>query len=72
MIETCFFCEMQHRPMPRYTLKADVPSTPEKPSLIYVCYIRVLDHSEVEIHDECRKKAEALGYEYRRDLTPTR
>lgn len=72
MIETCFFCGMQHHPMPRYTLKAGEVATPEKPSLVYVCYVRIDAEGEIEIHEDCKKKAEALGYEYRRDLTPTR
>jgi hypothetical protein len=47
------------------------------PQLICVCHIRLVkgegdDDWTVVPHDECKKKALADGYEFRRDLTPTR
>lgn len=56
----------------------DPDQEPQRPTRIHVCHLRVMydeDGNFVELdhnHRECVRKAEADGYEYRRDLTPTR
>jgi len=61
-MDTCHYCGRQYHPMPVYT-------RPGK--RIHVCRHKWDGKHFIEVH-ECRLKAEADGYEYRRDLTPRR
>jgi len=61
-IDTCHYCGQQYHPMPVYTRKG---------KRIHVCHYYWDGGHLVEV-DECRDKALAEGYEYRRDLTPRR
>jgi len=78
-MEHCHYCDACYHPMPVYRLELSHDELRNywrngdtRPMTIHVCHGRyekgkgwVSDHT-------CRDKAEADGYEYRRDLTPRR
>jgi len=76
-MEECYYCGMKYHPMPVFTLMVGASATHEdcrrKPARINVCHLRVTDAGELDQNwTECFDKAAADGFEYRRDLTPTR
>lgn len=66
-IDRCAYCGIGYHPMPVYT---------NYNGRIWVCHYRFYDErsGEFDFHEvfECRKKAEAHGYQFRQDLTPRR
>lgn len=85
-LEICHYCGKEYHPMPVYELQRSreqittdtkLPTSPDdRPIRITVCHLKVIvTDGGVEIDDTwrgCAEKAIADGYEYRRDLTPTR
>ena len=71
MIEQCEYCEVTHHPMMRWV-------HPATGDVIFIHCLRVITLPEggtdllFEKDNECSKKAEALGYIKRPDLTPKR
>uniref|UniRef100_A0A6M3JLT6 Uncharacterized protein n=1 Tax=viral metagenome TaxID=1070528 RepID=A0A6M3JLT6_9ZZZZ len=68
MTDICHYCGIEYHPMPHYARVVD-----EMTEHICVC------HGYLDIEGEgwvptttCRGRAEADGYRFRRDLTPTR
>jgi len=77
-METCHYCGYSYHPMPVYRLSNDREKwRVTTPFQIHVCHLRVAHQAngEIEIDQHwrgCAERAEADGYEYRRDLTPRR
>lgn len=70
-MEQCYYCGFQYHPMPVYTRIGAAPHR------IHVCHLRVIEKADGEIevdpnYRECAEKAEADGYVFRPDLTPSR
>jgi hypothetical protein len=63
--DVCHYCGAHYHPMPVYTSAG---------RQIWVCHHRyTVTDDDVQIDEtDCKAKAEADGYVYRRDLTPTR
>lgn len=69
-MEKCFYCGMVYHPMDVY-----LSSLGRGSDRRYICSIRLVGQgaqTKVVPHEECKRKAEADGYAFRRDLTPTR
>ena len=74
-MDTCHYCGAQYHPMPVYRLSNDRSKwRVTTPFQIRVCHLRYnSDTDELDLNwRECADRAEADGYEYRKDLTPAR
>ena len=77
MTEKCHYCGFEYHPMPVYQLSNDRNKWKvTTPYQIYVCHLRITREGDEMVIDQawrgCAEKAVADGYEFRRDLTPTR
>jgi hypothetical protein len=83
-MDKCRYCGIEYHPMRVYTLvKAGdavknywLDGAPSKPLQVNVCSLRVEGEGENMTFDfqyrDCIEKAEADGYTFRPDLTPSR
>jgi hypothetical protein len=70
-MDECYYCGMQYHPMPVYTKMKNVVS--DLPARINVCHLNIdPDSGDIVENHDCREEAKKDGYEFRKDLTPSR